>query len=75
LRSATQADFVPLAELHGDDRHEIVQDGFGGVFRQVMPLRQFGGDMLQRDGGSRHGFRRCRLPGRCGGLFLGAQQL
>ena len=29
---AAQADFVPLGELPGDERHEIVQDGFGGLF-------------------------------------------
>ena len=70
-----QADFVPLDELPGDESHEIVQHGFGRLFRRVTSFRQFGGDLLQREGGLRHGLRRHRRLGRCGGLLRGRGNL
>ena len=50
---AGQADFVALLEVPGCQRHQIAQHGLGLLLRQVMAVRQGGGEMLERDGGLR----------------------
>ena len=48
---AVQTDFVPFLEVPGRQRHQVPQHGFRLLLRQVMAVRQGGGQMLERDGG------------------------
>ena len=44
-----QPNFVALLEVPGGQRHQIAQDGLGLLLRQVVTVRQGGGQMLERD--------------------------
>jgi hypothetical protein len=46
-----QADFGPFLEVPGRQRHQIAQYGLRLLLRQVMVVRQRGGQMLEREGG------------------------
>ena len=54
-----QVDFVPFLEVAGRQRHQIAQHGLRLFLWQIMAVRQCGGQMLERDGRLRRGFRRC----------------
>jgi hypothetical protein len=62
---------IALLEVPGRERHQVAQHGLGLLLWQVMAVRQGGGQMLERDGHLRRGFRRGGGLLGCGGGFLG----
>src|SRR3954464_7565115 len=47
---ADNTDALTLLETLGDARHQVAQDGFGLLLRQLMLFRQRCREMLERDG-------------------------
>ena len=54
---AGQADFVALLQMAGGQRHQIAQHGLSLLLRDVMAVRQCGGEMLECDGSLGRSFR------------------
>jgi hypothetical protein len=60
---AGQADFIAPLQMAGCQRYQVAKHGLGLPLRQVMAVRQGGGQMLECDGGL------CRILRRSGGLL------